>query len=117
MRRSAMAFFYFYGADPRDMDLALYLFNGGMKAVGPGKEPDARLNDELWQALSPINQAFEDLGEDRESSRTLTAGVFAHASGLLLLEHTGRLHLFGVTGEMLMHNYLDSQLKLLEIQQ
>ena len=113
LRRAAMAFYYFYAANPRDLDLGFYLFKGGMSPVGLGKERDNKLNDQLWEALAPINQAFLDLGQDEDQAKALTAGTFAHTSGMLLLEHTGRMRLFDTTGELLMHSYLDNQLKLI----
>ena len=38
-----MAFFQFYASNPRDLDLGFYLFRGGMKPRGLGKERDETL--------------------------------------------------------------------------
>ena len=41
-----MAFFRYYSDNPRDLDLGFYLFRGGMKPHGLGKERDEHLKDE-----------------------------------------------------------------------
>src|SRR3954463_5223356 len=40
LRAAAMAFFRYYSDNPRDLDLGFYLFRGGMKPHGLGKERD-----------------------------------------------------------------------------
>ena len=37
------------------------------------------------------------LGARREEARLLMADIFAHAAGLLLLAHTGRIRMFGAS--------------------
>src|SRR6476619_6482995 len=44
LRAAAMAFFRFYDDNPRDLDLGFYLFRGGMKPHGLGKDRDKVLN-------------------------------------------------------------------------
>src|SRR6478609_5302768 len=44
LRTAAMAFFQFYASNPRDLDLGFYLFRGGMKPRGLGRERDETLN-------------------------------------------------------------------------
>ena len=44
LRAAAMAFFRYYADNPRDLDLGFYLFRGGMKPHGLGKERDEILN-------------------------------------------------------------------------
>src|SRR5215468_398840 len=44
LRGAAMAFFRYYDDNPRDLDLGFYLFRGGMKPHGLGKERDSVLN-------------------------------------------------------------------------
>src|SRR5438445_9656998 len=54
LRAAAMAFFRYYADNPRDLDLGFYLFRGGMKPQGLGKERDDILNAALGSALEPI---------------------------------------------------------------
>jgi hypothetical protein len=97
-----LAFYDFYDANPRDLDLGFYLFRGGIKPRGLTAELDAALNAKLFASLAPLTEAARDLGADPDSARTLTARAFAHASGLLLLDHTRRLQLFHVTARDLL---------------
>src|SRR4051812_13892939 len=94
LRAAAMAFFRYYADNPGDLDLGFYLFRGGMKPRGLGKERDEILNAALELALRPISDAAQALGARRGEARLLVADVFAHAAGLLLLAHTGRIRLF-----------------------
>lgn len=104
-----MAFFGFYAAHPRELDLGFYLFRGGMKPAGLGVARDEALNAALGAALRPIAAAAEGLGADAARAREVVVGVFAHAAGLLLLTHTGRIRMFGDSGAGLMERYLRDQ--------
>src|SRR5215204_7202761 len=84
-RSAAMAFFRYYADNPRDLDLGFYLFRGGMKPHGLGKERDELLNSALEAALNPIAEAAQTLGARRDEARLLMVDTFAHAAGLLLL--------------------------------
>lgn len=95
MVAAALAFYDFYAANPRDLDLGFYLFRGGMRRRGLSRELDGRLNARLLEALSPIAAAAREAGAGEADAKAATASLFAHASGLLLLAHTGRLELFG----------------------
>src|SRR5439155_11390383 len=59
LRAAAMAFFRYYADNPRDLDLGFYLFRGGMKPHGLGKERDEMLNAALESALGPIAEAAQ----------------------------------------------------------
>jgi len=111
MRAAALAFFDFYARNPGDLDLGFYLFRGGMKPKGLGKQRDETLNAALALALQPITEAAEDLGATRDEARTLTVDTFAHAAGLLLLTHTGRIRMFGVSAPKLMERYVDDVIR------
>jgi hypothetical protein len=39
--------------------------------------------------------------------------VFAHATGLLLLAHTGRIRMFGASAQRQMERYVDQQIAML----
>jgi len=107
LRAAAMAFFRYYADNPRDLDLGFYLFRGGMKPHGLGKERDGILNAALEFALHPIADAAQAIGASREEARLLMADVFAHAAGLLLLAHTGRIRMFGASAPHLMERFVD----------
>ncbi|HVM81195.1 MAG TPA: TetR family transcriptional regulator [Stellaceae bacterium] len=107
LRAAAMAFFRFYDDNPRDLDLGFYLFRGGMKPQGLGKARDRVLNAALESALHPIAGAAEALGASPEEARMLMVDTFAHAAGLLLLAHTGRIRTFGASAPSLMERYIE----------
>src|SRR3954468_25079658 len=107
LHAAAVAFFRYYDGNPRDLDLGFYLFRGGMKPHGLGKERDRVLNAALDLALHPIAEAAMTLGARRKEARILVADVFAHVSGLLLLAHTGRIRMFGASAPKLMERFID----------
>jgi AcrR family transcriptional regulator len=109
LRAAAMAFFSYYADNPRDLDLGFYLFRGGMKPHGLGKERDEVLNSSLEAALLPIAEAALALGAEPEEARMLMVDTFAHAAGLLLLAHTGRIRMFGASAPKLMQRYVESK--------
>lgn len=106
LRAAAMAFFDFYVANPRDLDLGFYLFRGGMKPAGLGRERDEELNAALETALRPIADAAATLGASKTDADLLMVDVFAHAAGLLLLLHTGRIRMFAASASALMEAYV-----------
>jgi AcrR family transcriptional regulator len=107
LRAAAMAFFRYYSDNPRDLDLGFYLFRGGMKPHGLGKERDDVLNAALESALRPIADAAQALGAHRDEARALMADIFAHAAGLLLLAHTGRIRMFSASALTLMERFVE----------
>ena len=113
LRAAAMAFFRFYADNPRDLDLGFYLFRGGMKPQGLGRERDDALNTALESAMEPVADAAQVLGAGRDEARSLMADVFAHAAGLLLLAHTGRIRMFGASAPQLMERFIEAQVAAL----
>ena len=109
-RAAAMAFFDFYAENPQDLDLGFYLFRGGMKPKGLGRKRDQELNASLAAALLPIAAAAETLGAAPREANLLMAEAFAHAAGLLLLAHTGRIRMFGEQASALMTRFVDGQI-------
>jgi len=109
-RKAALAFFDFYAANPRDLDLGFYLFRGGLRPHGLGRERDKQLNEELEAALSPIREAAQSMGAGIDLARLIMADTFAHASGVLLLAHTQRLRMFDAQARSLMERYVDVQI-------
>tara|TARA_B110000503_G_scaffold128378_1_gene199304 strand:+ start:6269 stop:6901 length:633 start_codon:yes stop_codon:yes gene_type:complete len=114
LKLAAMTFFSFYDENPRDLDLGFYLFRGGMKPVGLGKERDQELNQALKISLMPIAEAAIEMGASVEQSQCIMVDMFAHATGLLLLAHTGRIRLFSVSATEQMQQYVEQQLNYLK---
>jgi AcrR family transcriptional regulator len=106
LKAAATSFFRFYAENPRDLDLGFYLFRGGMKPAGLGHNRDIELNAALEAALRPIAEAAEELGASRQKANLLMVDCFAHATGLLLLLHTGRIRMFGASAPDLMDAYV-----------
>jgi AcrR family transcriptional regulator len=113
LRAAAMAFFNYYADNPRDHNLGFYLFRGGPKPRGLGNERDQALNVSLAAALTPITNAAEVLGARSDAAKILMVDTFAHAAGLLLLAHTGRMRLFGVSAANLMQRFVDNKIAAL----
>ena len=113
LRAAAMAFFRYYADNPRDLDLGFYLFRGGMKPQGLGKERDEVLNAALLAALTPIADAALALGATDDSAKVLMVETFAHAAGLLLLAHTGRMRTFGTAAPHLMEHFIAGRIAAL----
>lgn len=107
LKLAAMGFFRFFQENPRDLDLGFYLFRGGMKPQGLGRERDAMLNTALLAALKPIAEAARELDASAREADILVADTFAHAAGLLLLAQTGRIRLFDAAAADLMARHLD----------
>jgi hypothetical protein len=108
-----MAFFQFYANNPRDLDLGFYLFRGGMKPRGLGRERDETLNAALGAALHPIAEAAAALGAQQQEARMLMVDIFAHAAGLLLLAHTGRIRMFEASAPALMKRFVEDKITAL----
>jgi AcrR family transcriptional regulator len=110
LRAAAISFFQFYAKNPRDLDLGFYLFRGGMKPAGLGHDRDVRLNAALEAALHPIAEAAVELGASPERANLLMVDCFAHATGLLLLLHTGRIRMFAASAPDLMEAYVEDRI-------
>lgn len=106
LRGAARAFFDFYLAHPRDLDLGFYLFQG-MKPRGLTPELNEMLNARLLQSLEPCQNALEHLGVPATQALQEVTALFAHAVGLLVLSHTGRIRLFRQGSAELFNHYLD----------
>ena len=113
LHAAAMAFFGFYAQHPRDLDLGFYLLRGGMKPAGLGRARDEALNAALADALAPIADAARASGLSAEAAELLVVDLFAHAVGLLLLAHTGRIRMFGASAEAMMDAHVRRQIERL----
>lgn len=106
LEAAALAFFDFYAENPRDLDLGFHLFRGGMKPRGIARDIDATLNAKLARALAGLGTAVGELGAPTRTVERLTVDIFAHAVGLLLLHHTGRIKMFGNQARKLMQSHI-----------
>lgn len=111
---AALAFFDFYARNPRDLDLGFYLFRGGMRPRGVTGEANAALNAKLARALAGIGEAARKLGVAPRQVPAVMADVFAHAAGLLLLQHTGRIRIFAADTRKLMQAHVSRLLTEME---
>ncbi len=106
-RAAGLAFFTFYAENPGDLDLGFYLFRGGMKPHGLGRDFDAGLNEALAATLAPLGRAARGLGADEATAGRLVADFFAYAVGVLLLVHTRRIRMFGQDPLDMIERHLD----------
>ncbi|MEQ8321692.1 MAG: helix-turn-helix domain-containing protein [Rhodospirillales bacterium] len=107
MHLAGKRIFDFYADNPGELDLGFYLFRGGMKPHGLGRDRDRALNGKFLRALQPFKSALTDFGYPDVDADAETAGFFAHVSGLLLLKQTGRLRLFDTDVQTRITAYLD----------
>ncbi|WP_285410980.1 TetR/AcrR family transcriptional regulator [Variovorax sp. efr-133-TYG-130] len=101
----AQAWFDFYAANPRELDLGFYLVQG-MRPRGLTSELDHELNDHLHQALRPCEDALQAMGLDAVGALRENTSLFAHGVGLLLMQHTGRIRMFRQSADALFKAYV-----------
>lgn len=102
----AQAWFGFYARNPRDLDLGFYLVQG-LAPRGLTGELNQQLNGRLQDALRPCELALQAMGLSPDAALRENTALFAHGVGLLLLQHTGRIRLFGQSAESLFVAYVD----------
>ena len=105
LHAAATAFFDFFRENPRDLDLGFYLFQG-MRPRGLTPALNERLNARLRDALAPTANALLALGFDAPAAQAETTALFAHAVGLLVLSHTGRIRMFRQESQALFEHYV-----------
>lgn len=105
VRRAATAFFDFYRENPRDLDLGFYVFQG-MTPRGLTPALNEKLNARLRDALQPTQDALQALGLPAKRALEEVTALFAHAVGLLVLSHTGRIRMFKQASQDLFDAYL-----------
>jgi len=101
----AQAWFDFYAANPRELDLGFYLVQG-MRPRGLTSELDHELNDHLHQALRPCEDALQAMGLGADGALRENTSLFAHGVGLLLMQHTGRIRMFRQSADALFKAYV-----------
>jgi AcrR family transcriptional regulator len=102
----AQAWFGFYARNPRDLDLGFYLVQG-LAPRGLTSELNQQLNGRLQDALRPCEAALQAMGLSGDAALRENTALFAHGVGLLLLQHTGRIRLFGQSAESLFESYVE----------
>lgn len=104
---AAFAFYAYYRAHPRELDLSFYLFQGiGRRGLTP--ELDRQLNGRLIAALRTIAQSIAQFARiDEAGANEETVALACHLCGVLLLERSGRLKVFDQDGAALVRRHLD----------
>ena len=102
---TATAWFHFFALNPRDLDLGFYLVQG-MRPRGLTAELNNKLNDRLRDALRPCEAALQAMGLSEEDALRENTSLFAHGVGLLLMQHTGRIRMFGQDASVLFEAYV-----------
>ena len=105
LEAKASAWFGFYALNPRDLDLGFYLVQG-MQPQGLTAELNFQLNDRLYDALRPCDAALQAMGLSAPDALRENTALFAHGVGLLLLQHTGRIRMFGQDATLLFNTYV-----------
>jgi len=102
-RAGLQAFFDFYRASPNDLSLGLYL-SDGMRRASLNARLDKGLNAQLRSVFNSIEAAFHRAGDDDPATRT-AIGI-GQATGLLILEQTGRTRLFDKSVDALFADFV-----------
>jgi AcrR family transcriptional regulator len=105
LEAKASAWFGFYAANPRDLDLGFYLVQG-MQPRGLTATLNDQLNDRLHDALKPCEAALQAMGLNAQDALRENTSLFAHGVGLLLMQHTGRIRMFGQDATLLFDAYV-----------
>jgi AcrR family transcriptional regulator len=106
LKARARGWFGFYAANPRELDLGFY-FVHGLTPRGLTSDLNRRFNGRLQEALAPCEQALLAMGLPPPEASRENAALFAHGVGLLLLQHTGRIRMFGQDATDLFDHYLE----------
>ncbi len=104
LNAKASAWFGFFAANPRDLDLGFYLVQG-LQPRGLTAELNFQLNDRLHDALRPCEAALQAMGLSPDAALRENTSLFAHGVGLLLMQHTGRIRMFGQDASVLFQLY------------
>lgn len=105
LEAKASAWFGFYALNPRDLDLGFYLVRG-LQPRGLTAMLNDQLNDRLHDALKPCEAALQAMGLSAEDALRENTSLFAHGVGLLLMQHTGRIRMFGQDATLLFDAYV-----------
>lgn len=115
LEAKAGAWFGFFAANPRDLDLGFYLVQG-LQPRGLTAELNFQLNDRLHDALRPCKTALQAMGLSADDALRENTSLFAHGVGLLLMQHTGRIRMFGQEASALFQVYVTNLVARLSAQ-
>lgn len=101
------AFYRYYAARPDELALGLYLHRG-LRPSGLNRDLDTALNRKLQGVFRQIEESFAGAGAP-DPAASAAAGI-AQAVGLLVLERTGRVRLFGRPAEAILSTSLEALL-------
>ena len=89
------AFIAFYRAQPQDLSLGLYLFEGaGPRGLSPALNRD--LNARFLGVMQLFEAALASVGVQPRERRAEAVAIFDEMIGLLIAANTGRFAVFGV---------------------
>ena len=114
LNAKASAWFGFFAANPRDLDLGFYLVQG-LQPRGLTAALNFQLNDRLHDALRPGEAALQAMGLSPDAALRENTSVFAHGVGLLLMQHTGRIRMFGQDASVLFQVYMTNLVARLNV--
>ena len=95
LSRAFRALVEFYDANPRDLDLSLYLLQG-TRPRGLTPAANKELNERLMATMAIYRRKLGEIGVPAKEIDLEVAGIFDEMIGALIAAHTGRLRLFGV---------------------
>jgi AcrR family transcriptional regulator len=92
------AFIAFYRANPRDLSLGLYLFEGAGPR-GLNAKLDRDLNERFLGVMKIFEAGLAAARVDRRECKVEAVALFNEMVGLLIAANTGRLAVFGVDAD------------------
>lgn len=99
------AFIAFYRANPRDLSLGLYLFEGaGPRGLSPALNRD--LNERFLGVMQVFEAGLRRAGVPTRECRAEAVATFDEMIGLLIAANTGRLAVFGVDAGRMTERHL-----------
>lgn len=107
LRAMIIALYRHYAENPDEFALGFYL-SGGLARRGLGSLYDAKLNQQLAQALGRIGTALHECRRGDGREHVGQNSVFATVMGQVLLLHTGRLQSLREDAQSLLDQFLES---------
>jgi len=114
-RAAFEAYFTYYLQHAEDLQLGLYLFSSGeVKGRGFSEETNRQLNGKMMTVLGHMANSLHRIdGVTPRQAQQETLDAVSHISGILLLELTGRLSIFGSNAQEMIDRYMGQMLKRL----
>ena len=108
IRRGAFCTLDFYLERPEEFAISFYL-SAGLKRKGVGNTLNEKLNAELLDLNALLNGEWAGIVGEEEAARSQT-NLFAHITGLVVLQLRGRFSVFAGDTHSLLRDYLDAML-------